>query len=199
MASSGTTQMSAPADSAAARALSIRSTLPVRSPTTVLSCAAARRRCGIAPDYRCTVAGQSTRRGGLLTLHHGTGRTVTTMATRAERKEVTVSATDVELSSATFDEKIAGAEGPVLVEFWAEWCPPCKVLAPILDEILTELGDGLRVYKVNSDEQRELSARFEVLAVPTILLFSGGELRQRLVGARSKARLLDEVGRALSS
>jgi thioredoxin 1 len=112
---------------------------------------------------------------------------------------VTVSATDVELSSATFDEEIASAEGPVLVEFWAEWCPPCKVLTPILDEIQAELGDRLRVYKVNSDEQRELSTRFEVLAVPTILLFSGGELRQRLVGARSKARLLDEVDRALSS
>jgi thioredoxin 1 len=112
---------------------------------------------------------------------------------------VTVSATDVELSSATFDEEIARADGPVLVEFWAEWCPPCKVLTPILDEIRAELGDRLRVYKVNSDEQRELSTRFEVLAVPTILLFSGGELRQRLVGARSRARLLDEVDRALSS
>jgi thioredoxin 1 len=104
-----------------------------------------------------------------------------------------------ELSSATFDEEIAGRDEPALVEFWAEWCPPCRVQGPILDEIHNELGDRLRVYKVNSDEHRELSARFEVLAVPTILVFSGGELRQRLVGARSKARLLEEVDRALSS
>jgi thioredoxin 1 len=104
-----------------------------------------------------------------------------------------------ELSTATFDEEIARSDEPALVEFWAEWCPPCKVLAPILDEIHAELGDRLRVYKVNSDEQHALSARFEVMAVPTILLFSGGELRQRLVGARSKTRLLEEVDRALNS
>jgi thioredoxin 1 len=104
-----------------------------------------------------------------------------------------------ELSSATFDEEIAGRDQPALVEFWAEWCPPCKVLAPILDEINAELGDRLRVYKINSDEDRELSARYEVLAVPTILLFAEGELRQRLVGARSKARLLEEVERVLKS
>jgi thioredoxin 1 len=110
-----------------------------------------------------------------------------------------VSLTVAELSSATFDEVIASAEVPVLVEFWAEWCPPCKVLAPILDELSAERGDRLRVYKVNSDEHRELSARFEVLAVPTMLLFSGAEVRQRLVGARSKARLVEELDRTFSS
>ncbi|HEY1650849.1 MAG TPA: thioredoxin [Acidimicrobiales bacterium] len=110
-----------------------------------------------------------------------------------------MSVTVAELSSATFDEEILRAESPVLVEFWAEWCPPCKVLAPILHEISTELGDRVRVYKVNSDEHRDLSGRFEVLAVPTILLFSQGELRQRLVGARSKARLMEELDRTFSS
>jgi thioredoxin 1 len=104
-----------------------------------------------------------------------------------------------ELSSATFDEMIGSTAAPVLVEFWAEWCPPCKVLAPILDEISVELGDDLSVYKVNSDEHRDLSARFEVLAVPTILVFAGGELQLRLVGARSKARLMEELDRVLSS
>jgi thioredoxin 1 len=135
-----------------------------------------------------------------LTPDHGTGRTVTTTAnTTPNGKEVTMSPTVAELSSATFDEEIGSAEVPVLVEFWAEWCPPCKVLAPILDQIGAERGDGVQLYKVNSDEQRELAARFEVLAVPTILLFSGGELRQRLVGARSKARLVEELDRAFSS
>jgi thioredoxin 1 len=110
-----------------------------------------------------------------------------------------MSVTAAELSSVTFDEVIRSAEAPVLVEFWADWCPPCKVLAPILDEIGAELGDGLSIYKINSDDQRDLSARFDVLAVPTILLFSRGELRQRLVGARSKARLMEELDRVLSS
>jgi thioredoxin 1 len=104
-----------------------------------------------------------------------------------------------ELSCASFDEMIGSAAAPVLVEFWAEWCPPCKVLAPILDEISVELGDDLSVYKVNSDVHRDLSARFEVLAVPTILVFAGGELQLRLVGARSKARLMEELDRVLSS
>jgi thioredoxin 1 len=104
-----------------------------------------------------------------------------------------------ELSCASFDEMIGSAAAPVLVEFWAEWCPPCKMLAPILDEISVELGDDLSVYKVNSDEHRDLSARFEVLAVPTILVFAGGELQLRLVGARSKARLMEELDRVLSS
>ncbi|HWF15256.1 MAG TPA: thioredoxin [Acidimicrobiales bacterium] len=110
-----------------------------------------------------------------------------------------MSVTVAELSSATFDEVIGSTQVPVLVEFWAEWCPPCKVLSSILDEISAEFGDRLRVYKVDSDEHRGLSARFEVLAVPTILLFSDGELRQRLVGARSKARLVEELDRTFSS
>jgi thioredoxin 1 len=108
-------------------------------------------------------------------------------------------ATCTQLSSATFDEEIGTADVPVLVEFWAEWCPPCKVLAPILNEIQAERTGRLRVYAVNSDEQRDLATRFEVLAVPTLLLFSEGELRGRLVGARSKVRLLEELDRTFSS
>lgn len=103
-----------------------------------------------------------------------------------------------ELSAATFDEEVVASPVPVLVEFWAQWCPPCKVLAPILDELAAEHGEALRVRKVNSDEDPELAARFEVMAVPTILLFVEGELRQRLVGARSKARLAEELAQAVS-
>jgi thioredoxin 1 len=97
------------------------------------------------------------------------------------------------LDTATFDEEIATSVVPVLVEFWAEWCPPCKTLAPILEELATEFGDGLRVRKVNADEQPDLGARFDVMAVPTILLFVDGQLRRRLVGAHSKARLVEEM------
>ncbi|HEY1828729.1 MAG TPA: thioredoxin [Acidimicrobiales bacterium] len=100
------------------------------------------------------------------------------------------------LNAATFDEEIATSAVPVLVEFWAEWCPPCKALAPILDQLATEFGDGLRVRKVNADEHSDLGARFEVMAVPTMLLFAGGQLRMRLVGAHSKARLAEEIAQA---
>ena len=98
----------------------------------------------------------------------------------------TTAATVALLDAATFDEEIATSAVPVLVEFWAEWCPPCKLLAPILDELATDFGDELRVRKVNVDEQPNLAARFDLMAVPTILLFVDDEIRMRLVGALSK-------------
>ena len=103
-----------------------------------------------------------------------------------------MSSTVLELTDATFDEEIAASPIPVLVEFWAQWCPPCRLIAPILDSIAAEYADRLRVRKVNSDERPELTLRYGVMSVPTILVFSEGELRQRMVGARSQSRLLDE-------
>jgi thioredoxin 1 len=104
----------------------------------------------------------------------------------------------LELTDATFDEEIIASPVPVLVEFWAEWCPPCRLLAPILDAIAAEHSDRLRVRKVNSDERPELALRYDVMSVPTILVFSQGELRQRMVGARSQARLLEELADVIS-
>jgi thioredoxin 1 len=104
----------------------------------------------------------------------------------------------LELTDATFDEEIISSPLPVLVEFWAEWCPPCRVLSPILDSIADDYSDRLRVRKVNSDERPQLALRYEVISVPTILLFSQGELRQRMVGARSRARLIDELASVIS-
>jgi thioredoxin 1 len=103
--------------------------------------------------------------------------------------------TDVaELTEATFDEEITGSPLPVVVEFWAEWCPPCKMLGPVLDSIASEYHDRLRVFKINIDEHPALAGRYEVMSVPTILVFSDGELRHRTIGARSRARLLADIG-----
>jgi thioredoxin 1 len=113
-------------------------------------------------------------------------------------KEANVSSAVLELTDATFDEEIGASPVPVLVEFWAEWCPPCRLLAPILDSIATDHADRLRVYKVNSDERPELALRYGVMSVPTMLVFSKGELRQRMVGARSQARLLEELAAVVS-
>jgi thioredoxin 1 len=113
-------------------------------------------------------------------------------------KEAGMSSTVLELTDATFDEEIAASPIPVLVEFWAQWCPPCRLIAPILDSIAAEYADRLRVCKVNSDDRPELALRYDVMSVPTILVFHHGELRRRMVGARSRSRLLDELAGVLN-
>jgi len=97
------------------------------------------------------------------------------------------------LSDATFDEEINGATAPVLVDFWAEWCGPCKMIAPILEEIAGEQGDNLKIAKLNVDEAPNVARRFEVMSIPTLILFKDGEPAKRVVGAKPKQALLDDI------
>jgi thioredoxin 1 len=99
--------------------------------------------------------------------------------------------TSVTLDS--FDETISSAQTPVLVDFWAEWCGPCKMIAPVLDEISQENGDKIKIVKVNVDENAELARRFEVMSIPTLIVFKDGEVAKRLVGAKNKNGLLDDL------
>jgi thioredoxin 1 len=87
----------------------------------------------------------------------------------------------IQLTDATFDEEVKGADVPVLVDFWAEWCGPCKMIAPILEEIAGEQGDKLRIGKLNVDDNPSIAQRFEVMAIPTLILFKDGEVQKRLV------------------
>lgn len=97
------------------------------------------------------------------------------------------------LDGNTFDEVVRTGELPVVVEFWAQWCPPCTTMGPILEELAADYGDRLRVVRVDADEEPELARRFEVVSVPTFLVFRRGEVENRMVGARSRSRLLDEI------
>src|SRR5690606_31470407 len=96
-----------------------------------------------------------------------------------------------QLTESTFDEEVAGSTEPVLVDFWAEWCGPCKMAAPILEEIATEQAGKVRVAKVNVAENPGRATRFNVMSLPTMIVFQGGQEAQRLTGARGKPQLLE--------
>lgn len=93
----------------------------------------------------------------------------------------------------SFDEAISTSEQPIIIDFWAEWCGPCKMIAPVLDEIATENAGKLAVGKVNVDENPDLARRFEVMSIPTLIVFKDGEPVKRLVGAKNKAGLLEDL------
>ena len=99
----------------------------------------------------------------------------------------------VNLSTNTFDETVVGSSKPVVVDFWAEWCGPCKKIGPILEEIADEHGDDVTIAKLNVDDNPDLAMKYNVMSIPTLLVFSGGEVSKRLVGAKSKGALLQEL------
>jgi thioredoxin 1 len=93
------------------------------------------------------------------------------------------------LSDASFENDVLKSDKPVLVDYWAEWCGPCKMIAPILDEVSKEYGDRLQVAKLNVDDNRDVPAKFGIRGIPTLMLFKNGQLAATKVGALSKAQL----------
>jgi thioredoxin 1 len=101
------------------------------------------------------------------------------------------------LSDATFDETVQSSSEAVVVDFWAEWCGPCKMISPILEEIASEHQGKLRVVKLNVDDNPDVTRRYDVMSIPTLIVFKDGEAKKRLVGAKGKGQLLQELGEFL--
>jgi len=97
------------------------------------------------------------------------------------------------LTEKNFKDEVLKSNLPVLVDFWAQWCGPCRAIAPIVEEIAVDLAGKLKVTKVNVDEAGELAARYNIMSIPTLLVFKGGQVVQELVGAMSKDQLLSKL------
>jgi thioredoxin 1 len=97
------------------------------------------------------------------------------------------------LNDATFDEHVKGSEVPVLVDFWAEWCGPCKMITPVLEEIAAEHQGKIAIAKLNIDDNLDVTRRFDVMSIPTLILFKDGEPQVRLIGAKPKSQLVEEI------
>ena len=101
------------------------------------------------------------------------------------------------ITTDTFESSVS-ADTPTLVDFWAEWCAPCRAIAPILGELATEFGDRLNIVKLNADEHPDVVNRLGILSIPTLILFKKGEEQARIVGARPKEHLVKEIQPHLS-
>ncbi len=99
----------------------------------------------------------------------------------------------VHLSEATFDSEVTKAALPVLVDFWAEWCGPCKMIAPLLDELADEYDGRLKIAKVNVDDNQALAGKFGIRAIPTLLVFKDGQVKEQIVGMLSKKDLQKKI------
>ena len=93
----------------------------------------------------------------------------------------------------SFATDVLASDKPVLVDFWAEWCGPCRMVAPVLEEIANEHGDKLRVVKLNIDENPKIAQQYSIMSIPTMSVFQGGQVVKSIVGAKSKAALLKDL------
>ena len=101
------------------------------------------------------------------------------------------------VSDQNFEEDVLKSSAPVIVDFWAEWCGPCRMVGPILDEVSGEMGDKVRIVKLNVDENPQTASKYGIMSIPTLLLFKDGKIASRQVGAAPKAKLVQWINGAI--
>ncbi len=97
------------------------------------------------------------------------------------------------MTDSDFEDEIIKAELPVLVDFWAVWCGPCRMVAPLVEQIAQEYAGQIKVAKLNVDENQSVPAKYGIMSIPTLLLFKGGDLKETIVGALPKAKIVDKI------
>ena len=102
------------------------------------------------------------------------------------------------VSDTDWDSEVLQSDTPVLVDFWAEWCGPCRMVGPVVEEIASEQAGALKVVKLNVDDSPETARKYRVMSIPTLMVFDGGDEKKRIVGARGKGQLMDDISEFIS-
>ena len=105
---------------------------------------------------------------------------------------------EIEFTDENFDSEVIKSDTPVLVDFWAPWCGPCKMIAPIVEEISSEYDGRLKVGKVNTDDNQKVASDYGVMSIPTLMIFKGGEVVERIIGAQPKGALTTKIDAVLA-
>lgn len=116
-----------------------------------------------------------------------------TKAPFSERRRSMAGASTLEFTDANFESEVLGSSAPVLVDFWAEWCQPCKMLAPTIDDVAEHYGDKAKVGKLDIDNNRDVAMKFGISAIPTVLVFQNGEVKKQFVGLTRKEDIVEAM------